>query len=230
MIKTKAIVLNRKKAGNYDASVFLYTLDQGKLGLTARGLQKSSSKLAGHLEPLNLVELMIIKGKGRDYIGSAISENSFLNIKSNYDKLNIAGQGIRFLSDLSFNDQADFNIFLTLKDFLFDLNENDNELSLLCFKLKILSLSGYNFDFSSCSLCSKSGAIFFDYFDKEVLCEDCFGKESFRKDRSFRIKEGVSELKELVLSSSFSSLKEIEFDEKEKDSLDSLIDIIKKIA
>jgi DNA repair protein RecO (recombination protein O) len=230
MIKTKAIVLNRKKAGNYDASVFLYTLDHGKLSLIARGLQKSSSKLAGHLEPLNLVELMIIKGRGRDYVGSAISENSFLNIKSDYDKLNLAGQGIKFLSDLSFDDQADFNIFLTLKDFLSNLNESDNELSLLCFKLKILRLLGYDFNFSSCSLCSKSGTNFFDYFDKEVLCEDCLEKETFRRDRGVEIKEGVSGLKEIILSSDFFYLKEIEFDKKEKDSLDSLVDIMKKIA
>ena len=40
MIKTKAIVLNRKPYRDYDALVSFYTLDQGYLVLLARGLQK----------------------------------------------------------------------------------------------------------------------------------------------------------------------------------------------
>jgi DNA repair protein RecO (recombination protein O) len=231
MLKTKAIVLNRKKINNNDALVFLYTLDHGKISLLARGLQKSTSKLAGHLEPLNLVELMIIKGKARSYVGSAISENSFLNIKSDYDKLVLAGQGIRFLIDLSFDNQTDFDIFLTLKEFLFNLNEEkDKKLLLLCFKLKMLKLLGYDFDFSFCSLCAKEGATFLDYFDKEVLCEDCFKKESFRKDRSIKMEKGALKLKNILLSSDFYSLKYLEFKEEEKKSLDDFVDIMEKIA
>ncbi len=149
MIKTRAIVLSKKDLNDYDALVYFYSLDFGKITLMARGLKKSSAKLAGHLDGINLVELMIIKGRDCDYVGSAISENSFLSIKSNYDKVFLAGKALSFLKELTYPQQPDFNIFLLLKDFLFFLDRSINKKSLLSsfyfFKLKLLEFLGYDF-------------------------------------------------------------------------------------
>ena len=120
--------------------------------MIARGLRKSSSKLAGQLDTFNLVDLMIIKGRERDYVGSAISENSFLEIKENYEKIILAGKSLRFLNELTFERQADYNIFLLLRNFLYFLNKIELDdflkspsISLCFFKLKLLEFLGYNF-------------------------------------------------------------------------------------
>lgn len=152
MLKTRAIVLGQRDFRNHDALVSFYSLDFGKITLIARGLRKSSSKLAGHLDVFNLVDLMIIKGRERDYVGSAISENSFLDVKGNYEKIILAGKGLRFLNELTFERQADYNIFLLLRNFLYFLNKieleyfsNCSNLSLSFFKLKLLEFLGYDF-------------------------------------------------------------------------------------
>ena len=80
--KSKAIILKREAFLENNSRVFIYSQNFGKLDLVARGTQKISSKLAGHIEPLNLCEIMIIKGKQYNYLGSALCENSFLNIKN----------------------------------------------------------------------------------------------------------------------------------------------------
>jgi DNA repair protein RecO len=152
MLKTRAIVLGQKDFRNHDALVSFYSLDFGKITLIARGLRKSSSKLAGQLDVFNLVDLMIIKGRERDYVGSAISENSFLGIKENYDKIILAGKGFRFLNGLTFERQPDYNIFLLLRNFLYFLDKVElgeileaPSIALYFFKLKLLEFLGYDF-------------------------------------------------------------------------------------
>jgi len=234
MIKTKAIVLNRKDYNDYDSLVFCYSLDFGKISLLAKGLKRSTAKLAGHLEPLNLIDLMIITGRERDYIGSAISENSFLNIKASYYLTDIAGQGIRFLNELIFSNQVDFTIFLLLRDFLLNLNElksNDRlaELFLIYFKLKLLYISGYDFDFSLCSNCKKNSAVFLNFFDKEVLCSDCYNLRKSPMTNFIKISPNLIFLKQAILNSEFFELVGIELSVKNKKELQILIETIKKI-
>ena len=63
---TKAIILKREPFWEADTRVVVYSLEKGKLHLIARGTKKISSKLAGHLEPMNFVDLMVVRGKQFD--------------------------------------------------------------------------------------------------------------------------------------------------------------------
>lgn len=231
MIKTKAVVLSRKDINDYDGLICFYTLDFGKINLIAKGVKRSSSKLVGHLDVLNLVDLMIIKGKERDYVGSVISENSFLNIKSDYQRALLAGQGLRFLRDLTFPNQPDFNIFLNLKDFLLNLNfsPDNSEALLLFFKLKILENLGYDLDFAKCSKCGSVDSLCFNFFDKEFLCQKCILKKGVYSNNLIKISRTVLDLKKNILSSELRELKNYSLDDTHKKELEEFIGIIKKI-
>lgn len=63
MLKTKAIVISQKAINEHDCLLSFYTLEFGRTSFLARGLKKPNSKLAAHLDLLNLVDLMIIKGR-----------------------------------------------------------------------------------------------------------------------------------------------------------------------
>ncbi|MDD3711454.1 MAG: DNA repair protein RecO [Patescibacteria group bacterium] len=210
MIKTRAIVLGKKDYREYDALVSFYSLDFGRINLLARGLKRESSKLAGHLEPFNLVDLMIIKGREKDYVGSAISENYFLNIKNNYSRAVLAGRALGFMKDLTYLQQADFNIFLLVRDFLIFLDSlsDDKELDLISyfFKLKLLELLGYNF--SS-----------IDNLDKESDLQNNFAS----------INQETLDLKNKILRLGFSGYSQLSLKEGEKRDLDKFIEIIRGI-
>lgn len=230
MIKTKAIVLGRKDLHDYDSLIFCYSLDFGRINLVAKGLKKSGAKLAGHLEPFNLIDLMIIKGRQQDYVGSAIAENSFLNIKSDYDRLDLAGQAFRFLQELIFTNQADFNIFLIIRDFLSGLDEVQGERKkgeplLTAFKLKLLKLLGYDFNLKDCSRCRREQALYFDFFNREVLGLKCSTSVS---NNFIKINSGTADLKEDLLSGSFFELSAWKISEKDLKNLNQLIEVIKK--
>jgi DNA repair protein RecO (recombination protein O) len=124
---TKAIVLNRQPFRENDSRVILYSRDRGKLELIARGTKKINSKLAGHLEPLSLSSIMVVRGRQFDYIGGAAAINCFIDLKSDLAKLAAAGQAVKATSELIKTGIDDNYIYLLLLDFLEILNKKTGE-------------------------------------------------------------------------------------------------------
>ncbi|PIT93668.1 DNA repair protein RecO [Candidatus Falkowbacteria bacterium CG10_big_fil_rev_8_21_14_0_10_43_11] len=146
--KNQAIILAREPYGENDSRVFVYTRDFGKLDLVARGTQKLSSKLAAHIEPLNLGEIMVVRGKQYDYLGSVVSEKVFAGIKDNYEKTAAAGEIVKLIKEIIKDSEQDEQVFLMLNKFLEILNNNEinsSQLILLksAFALKLISRLGY---------------------------------------------------------------------------------------
>src|SRR3989338_3832961 len=119
-----AIILNRRPFSENDGRVAVYSGERGKLELTVRGLKKIKSKLAGHLEPITLASIMAVRGRQYDYVGAAVSEDCYFNIKSDLDKLAAAGEAIRIFNKIIKTGQADAEIFELLKNF-FNVLENN---------------------------------------------------------------------------------------------------------
>ncbi|MCX6796109.1 MAG: DNA repair protein RecO, partial [Candidatus Falkowbacteria bacterium] len=155
---TKAIILTREPFREYDSKIITYTLAKGKLELVARGTKKILSKLAGHLEPITLSDIMVIKGKQFNYVGTATSTNTFLQIKKNLEKLTIVGAAIKVFNELIKENEADKDIFSLLGIFLFLVNDNKTNLHqakllVIVFKIKLIILLGYQPLLDSCLVC-----------------------------------------------------------------------------
>lgn len=149
---TKAIVLKRTAFREVDSKVTVYSLEKGKLDLVARGTKKILSKLAGNLEPISLVGVMVIRGKQFDYVGAINGENIFAKIKQDLDKVNIAGEIIKIFDRLVKENEPDKNLFSLLGNFFIYLESLSNEYNRiieLIFKLKFLDSLGYRPDFKN---------------------------------------------------------------------------------
>ncbi len=120
--RTKAIILDRQPCAENDSRVIAYSWDRGKLELTARGAAKLSSKLAGHLEPFNLVELMVVVGRGADYAGAADNLSAAGDLKNNLDKISAGGYLLALYKKLIKPGESDKKIFLLLAQFIYWLN------------------------------------------------------------------------------------------------------------
>jgi DNA repair protein RecO len=121
-LNTKAIILNRKFFNEKDERIFLYSKDFGRLELIGRGTKKIQSKLSSHLEPINLVDLMIVKGRQYDYIGAAISKNCFYKTKSNFKKVILIENFFSKILQTTKENEKEENIFYLLVNFLFLLD------------------------------------------------------------------------------------------------------------
>ena len=75
--KTEAIVLRYRRLGEADRIVSLLTPHRGKLDVVARGVLRSRSKLAGHLEPGTRLEVALAAGRSMDIVTQAQGLDSF---------------------------------------------------------------------------------------------------------------------------------------------------------
>jgi len=182
---TAAIVLSREPYRENDSLITVYTLNFGKLALIARGTKKLQSKLAAHTEPLSLINLMIIKGRGFDYIGGAANREVYFNIRADLNKLYYAGQALKIFNKLVKGDQADKRLFfllvnwLALLDNYSDFDKENGSLLFSFFILKFLVELGYQPEMYKCLLCKnklKPGNNYFDLLSGGVVCEACFNK------------------------------------------------------
>jgi DNA repair protein RecO (recombination protein O) len=172
--KTQAIVLQREPWNGNDSRVFIYTPDLGKLNLVARGTQKISSKLAAHLEPFNLCEIMIVKGRQYDYVGSCVSRASYRRIKSYYETAVTAAAVAKVVHALTREHAPDSRIFFILKKLLDILDaetidEDGLRLITAAFSLKFISLLGYQPNFESLTVGSQKITPKLAHFMRMVL-------------------------------------------------------------
>lgn len=78
--QTNAIILKRENIFETDRLYHLYTEDFGKIRTIAGSVQKINSKLAGHLEPFNLIWVELMSKRNGDlFITTALSFGELLN-------------------------------------------------------------------------------------------------------------------------------------------------------
>lgn len=179
---TKAIILTRQPFREHDSRVAAYSPDFGKIDLVVRGARKIGSKLAGHLEPISLVRIMVVRGKRYDYIGGVAGEESFAAIKSDLNRIFHAGRIIAAFNALIRGSEKDEMIFDLLLEYLFALNNIGAAPD--CgplddfFTVKLLAAMGYRPELSACVVCrreigTESGH--FNFADGGVMCAKCAG-------------------------------------------------------
>lgn len=201
---TSAIILDRRAYREGDSLITCYTAKFGKLTLAARGTKKLQSKLAGHLEPISLVDLMIIPGKHFDYIGAASGRDAFASIKENLNKLYFSGQAINWFDRLVKENQADDRLFFLLSEWLRvmaeypgpDFSRENGEVLLAFFALRLLSELGYKPELEHCLICGqkiKPGQNYFDLLSGGLVGEECILERKKREGYEARQTPPISD-------------------------------------
>lgn len=184
---TRAIILNRFDFRENDSRVVLYSVESGRIDLVARGAKKITSKLSSHLEPLNLVSIMAARGKQFDYVGSAVSEKCYQGIKTNYEKMILAGKAIGVIGKLLRSGERDEKIFGLLKQYLDCLEEKDlardfkngqkgGGLLFYFFVFRLLVELGYKPELRQCVVCKNkidSDSNSFSFLSGGLVCAKC---------------------------------------------------------
>src|SRR5258706_6458598 len=68
---TEAIVLRRTDFGEADRILTLFTPSYGKVRAIAKGARRTTSRLAGHLEPFTRTQLLLATGRELDIVAQA---------------------------------------------------------------------------------------------------------------------------------------------------------------
>lgn len=222
---TKAIILRRQAWRERDSKITAYCLDRGKLELVARGTSKLTSKLAGHIEPISLSDIMVVRGKQYNYIGSAVSENCFSNIKNDLNKLQAVGQALGIFNWVVKPEKVEHSLYNLLKNFFNIIDQApanaDSKILLNYFILKLLAELGYKPELYHCQACKKKivpDSNSFDLIQGGLVCAKC------EKSRySLTITENCIKLLRLVLEKDFNDIIKIKVKEKLKNEISKII-------
>jgi len=178
-----AVVIARRPYRESDVLATLFSRQYGKMELVARGAKKMSSRLASHLEPFNISEIMVIKGKKFDYAGSISGVNCHFGVKSSLLKTVYAGKAISAVDKALSNGQRELAVFILLEEYLGLLDglalyyKSIYDLLHHAFLLKLFSFLGYKPELNHCLACGNEilpACNFFDAVKGGLICASCF--------------------------------------------------------
>jgi DNA repair protein RecO (recombination protein O) len=165
----------------------VFTPNYGKLELIAKGIRKTTSRKAGHLELFSHSALMVAQGRTWDIVTEVAGIESFPHIRTDLDKIGQAN----YISELidCFSESGDENqplwdlLILTLQE-LNELPPTENQTSASngssilqhWFEINLLSLAGFQPQLFQCLNCDEELEPVTNYIsltEGGVFCPNC---------------------------------------------------------
>lgn len=156
VLRTEALVLRHRRLGEADRIVTLLTPRHGKRDAVAKGALRTRSRLAGHLEPLAHVEVVLAHGRTLDVVTQAESQQLFPSVHGDLDRL-AAALYLLELTDRLTVDHAEADAIFVLLATALDRLERGDGLHLVSrsFELALLEATGFRPEWEHCVSCGE---------------------------------------------------------------------------
>jgi DNA repair protein RecO (recombination protein O) len=151
--RSRGVVLRRFKSGEADRILLIFTRDLGTLKAVARSVRRTSSKLAGHLEPLQEAEISLAKGRGEFWTvtGAKLLSRRELGLTG----LGFAARAVELTEALLPEGEPHPEIYDRLSELLQGLGEGAGVRELLAYELGLFRLAGLLPVFDRCVVCGE---------------------------------------------------------------------------
>lgn len=178
---TRALILRRRDINDADRVLTVLTPGDGKLELIAKGVRKTTSRKAGHLELFTHAALLVAQGRTWDIITEAQTVESFRHLRKNLEAIAAASYVCELIDSFAESgDDARILWDLTLQ-VLRDLDAASVQGAvpptlLVWFNLHLLSLTGFQPQLFRCLDCEQDLAPivnFLSLHEGGVLCPQC---------------------------------------------------------
>lgn len=177
LYKTEAIILRQRKLGEADRILTLYTPALGKIEAKAKGVRKTTSRLSGHLQPLNRCVLQLAQGHTADVITGVETLESFRNLREDLDRLSRGLYAAELTDRMTVEHVHSFPIFRLMLDTLTRLDAGANgDTTLRYFEMRLLDQSGFRPELERCVGCTRElepADHFFAPVAGGVVCRGC---------------------------------------------------------
>lgn len=211
--KTKGIILKRTNLGEADRILTIYTDRYGKVKAIAKGVRKTLSKLAGHLEPFCLVNLSIAEGRNLDIVTDAEIVKCFIKLRNRLKTTNIAYYLAEIIDKMTAENEAHPEIFELLEEVLENLDNGQNKLLLAYFEMNFLAESGFKPELEKCLICGKKvtpSENYFSYYEGGLICGGCRNGDLEISDKAIKVlrlflKHRISTIQKILVKSQSAS-------------------------
>ena len=153
--KAEAIVLRRRPLGEADRVLTLFTREWGKLSAVARGVRKSTSRLAGRLEPFSRVEMLLARGRGAlDIVAQAEMLQGMAELRHDLQRFAAAAVAAELLEAATPERESHPEVFGLMVGTL-NLLARDDPSALPWFALRLVTLVGFQPTLEACAVCGR---------------------------------------------------------------------------
>jgi DNA repair protein RecO (recombination protein O) len=182
--KAEAIVLRHQALGESDRIITLFTREYGKVRAVARGVRRSTSRLAGRIEPFTHARLLLARGRTLDVIAQAEIVRPFPGVRTALLRSAYAAYVVELVDRGVAERDRHEEIFVLIIDALGNLErarEDDAEMAALGFAVRLAGLLGYQPETAACVECGRrlprtwgaAGAWAFSPLSGGALCPAC---------------------------------------------------------
>ncbi len=187
--KAEAIVLRQQALGESDRIITLFTREYGKVRAVARGVRRSTSRLAGRIEPFIHARLLLARGRTLDVIAQAEIVRPFSGVRADLLRGAYAAYVVELVDRGVPERDRHEEVFALIIGALEDLErarEDDAEMAALRFAVKLAGLLGYQPETAACVECGRclphtlgaAGAWAFSPLSGGALCPACRSRDA----------------------------------------------------
>lgn len=181
--RTHAVVLNRRDYSDADRIVTVFTPGLGKIDLIAKGIRKTTSRKAGHLELFTHAALFIAQARTWDIVTEATTIENFRHLRESLEAIGCASYVGELVNSFTEADDDNLPLWDLLLFVLRELDEQshtttpyDPPLLLRWFELHLLTITGFQPQLFQCLACEEpltAVTNFLNLSEGGVYCPDC---------------------------------------------------------
>jgi DNA repair protein RecO (recombination protein O) len=180
--RVEAIVLRHTDWGEADRLLWIFTREQGKLQVVAKGVRKPRSRKAGHLEPFTRVELLLAQGRDLPIVTQAEAKEAYQALREDLVRVGYAAYIIELLDRFTYEEGENVSLYRLLSETLARINrEKDPAFAVRYYEVRLLDLVGFRPQLLNCVICGgeiKAEDQFFSFEKGGVICPNCSGREA----------------------------------------------------
>ena len=140
----EGIVLGRRNFGEADRILSVFTKNNGRISLIAKGVRRLKSKKRGHIEIFSHIKFQAIDSHGIDIMTEVEIVSDFQKIRLSLKKVSLAYYFMEVVGKITHEGEQNSELFDLLNDTLTSLSSTSNLKDLrMGFILNLLTLMGY---------------------------------------------------------------------------------------
>jgi DNA repair protein RecO (recombination protein O) len=175
--RVDALILRHQRWGEADRLLTIFTRENGKLRIIAKGIRKTTSRKGGHLELFMRSALQLAQGRDLWIVTQAEAINSFLPIRNDLQLMGIASYVIELLDKFTYEDGSHPQLYLLAVETLERLSRGDSVFVVLRnYEMRLLDMMGYRPQLFQCIGCQEEIKAEDQYFSAlvgGVVCPRC---------------------------------------------------------
>ncbi|HQG04164.1 MAG TPA: DNA repair protein RecO [Thermoleophilia bacterium] len=178
---TRAVVLSSRPLAEADRWLTLFTRDQGRIDAVVKGVRRTTSRWGGRLEPFNVCDVVLYRGRSRATVTSAQLVDVFRHLREDREALTAAAVACEAAALLFAEGEPEVRAFTLLRSALRAIDAGFAGPALraplvLGSLMKLMYEAGYLPVLDRCASCGGGGrALAFSAARGGLVCGECLG-------------------------------------------------------